>query len=180
MFWVTTPRVKRSFRPLPDLTARVLTIAGGTLKGASCWPAILRPLFSRCSSIMGSVVACMPQKSERKDHSNKNKRYFYFYSCPGSFWAGKSRCILGPCGVKKTIYINSSLFYIYLFNRCQLTLNYYNPPTRSLVILSGIASGTKKGSWRNIAETPLFSVWALLDSNQWPSACKADALNQLS
>lgn len=24
------------------------------------------------------------------------------------------------------------------------------------------------------------SWWELLDSNQWPSACKADALNQLS
>ncbi len=23
-------------------------------------------------------------------------------------------------------------------------------------------------------------VWELLDSNQWPSACKADALNRLS
>jgi hypothetical protein len=29
-------------------------------------------------------------------------------------------------------------------------------------------------------DTPLLGMWALTDSNRRPSACKADALNQLS
>ena len=37
--------------------------------------------------------------------------------------------------------------------------------------------GTKK---RRTALKPFFLKWALTDSNRRPSACKADALNQLS
>ena len=50
-------------------------------------------------------------------------------------------------------------------------------PLTPLVLWKTNIEGTKKGEPLKIL---LYLTWALTDSNRRPSACKADALNQLS